>query len=108
MVFQKALLRRKVCAFIELFSLCQYLNNVSRSADRFANWFGLSYITFTFPTRTHSECGRLTIKLSWAYNYFVKVLYGQSIGGAVAIDLASRNPAKVVLEGLRSWFFFLN
>lgn len=29
---------------------------------------------------------------------FIKVLYGQSIGGAVAIDLASRNSAKVVLE----------
>lgn len=27
----------------------------------------------------------------------IKVLYGQSIGGAVAIDLASRNSAKVVL-----------
>ena len=29
---------------------------------------------------------------------FIKVLYGQSMGGAVAIDLASRNSSKVVLE----------
>ena len=29
--------------------------------------------------------------------FHIKVLYGQSIGGAVAIDLASRNSAKVVL-----------
>ena len=29
---------------------------------------------------------------------FLKILYGQSMGGAVAIDLASRNSTKVVFE----------
>ena len=69
-----------------------------RPADRCANLFRLSYLTSTFQKHTYSECGSLLFCFARVTQLFIKVLYGQSLGGAVAVDLASRNSDKVVLE----------
>jgi hypothetical protein len=72
-------------------------------ADKLPDFLGLTldaqtalnYITLDpVLSKTPIVCARCATvpKLT-----LVQILYGQSIGGAVAIDLASRNPSKVKL-----------
>lgn len=69
---------------------------------------GLDYVT-SHPVLSRAPTVRtlnstIGLKLHQVTHDVVQILYGQSIGGAVSIDLASRNPLSVRPISLLSSF----
>jgi len=64
----------------------------------------LEYLLVDEQLSKHIVCPFLYRPLSWFMIRLQrpKILYGQSLGGAVAIDLASRNPTKVRISSIWS------
>ena len=90
MVYLRDLRRRKVSArdLVEV----ENLNCECRYQDRRTNRFGIRVVPPCSLTNSNSE---YTTARTHGAELISQILYGQSIGGAVSIDLASRNPLVV-------------